>query len=175
MAKKSTLIFFMFLVRKNIAILFFFSFSLFAPFFAWAESDNFNLAQTLNSKTIDDKKTLNYINYQNRPVVLVYWAWWCSVCKQQLHNLNALQQKNIAQKFYIIGISVDDTQKNHKKTLKIAKNLHFDNIYLDHKNSVDYPESIPLTLFFNSKHEQIAKIEGETDEKELEKIVFSLL
>ena len=62
----------MFLVRKNIAILFFFSFSLFAPFFAWAESDNFNLAQTLNSKTIDDKKTLNYINYQNRPVVLVY-------------------------------------------------------------------------------------------------------
>ncbi|NBR95338.1 MAG: hypothetical protein EBT55_03400 [Proteobacteria bacterium] len=150
----------MFLVRKNIAILFFFSFSLFAPFFAWAESDNFNLAQTLNSKTIDDKKTLNYIN---------------SVCKQQLRNLNALQQKNIAQKFYIIGISVDDTQKNHKKTLKIAKNLHFDNIYLDHKNSVDYPESIPLTLFFNSKHEQIAKIEGETDEKELEKIVFSLL
>ena len=162
----------MFLLRKNITILFFFFSLLFFPVFSWAESDNLDLAQTLNNATIDDKKLINYTNYQNQPLILIYWTWWCSVCKQQLQNLNALQQKNTAKKFHIIGISVDDPQKNHRKTLKIAKKLHFDNIYLDHKNY--YPESIPLTLFFDSKHQQIAKIEGAIDEKELEKIIYSL-
>ena len=162
----------MFLLRKNITILFFFFFSLFAPIFSWAESNNLGLAQTLRGTTIDDKKLINYTNYQNQPLIVIYWTWWCSVCKQQLQNLNALQQKNTAKKFHIIGISVDDPQKNHRKTLKIAKKLDFDNIYLDRKNY--YPESIPLTLFFDSKHQQIAKIEGAIDEKELEKIIYSL-
>jgi peroxiredoxin len=106
-------------------------------------------------------------------VALIYWTWWCNICKQQLQNLNSLQKHNANNQFYIIGVSVDDPQKNHKKTLKIAKNLQFDNFYLNQQKSTYRPETIPTTFIFNKQHQQIAKIEGILDEKELSKVIFS--
>lgn len=144
------------------------------PLFSWAENNTSpKLAEILNNTTITTQKNINYQNYQQKPIILIYWTWWCNVCKQQLQNLNSLQQKNIEQKFHIMGISVDDPQKNHHKTLKIAHKLNFDNIYLNNQNSPYYPESIPTTIIFNSTHQQIAKLEGIVDAKQIEEIMFS--
>lgn len=160
----------MLLFLKKIII----SLFLFLPFTALSQSNqNINLAEVLqNGTNIINQQNLNYQNYQAKPVVLVYWTWWCNICKQQLQNLNSLQQQNTDNKFYIIGISVDNPQKNHKKTLKIAKNLQFDNFYLDQQKSTYQPEIIPTTFIFNSQHQQIAKIEGILDAQELAKIIF---
>jgi peroxiredoxin len=148
---------------------------LFLPFISLAENNqNINLAELLlNSTNIINQQNINYTNYQAKPVALIYWTWWCSICKQQLQNLNSLQQKNPNKQFYVIGISVDDPQKNYKKTLKIAKSLQFDNFYLNQQKSTYQPETIPTTFIFNSQHQQIATIEGLLDEKELAKIIFS--
>jgi len=148
---------------------------LFLPFFALADNNqNINLSYVFqNSTNIINQQNINYQNYQAKPVVLIYWTWWCNICKQQLKNLNSLQQQNSDNKFNIIGISVDNPQKNHHKTLKIAKNLKFDNFYLDLQKSTYQPEAIPTTVIFNNQHQQIAKIEGAFDAQELAKIIFT--
>jgi len=160
----------MLLFLKKIII----SLFLFLPFTALAQNNqNINLAEVFqNGTNIINQQNLNYQNYQAKPVVVVYWTWWCNICKQQLQNLNSLQQQNADNKFYIIGISVDNPQKNHKKTVKIAKNLQFDNFYLDQQKSIYHPETIPTTFIFNSQHQQIAKIEGVLDTQELAKIIL---
>ena len=156
--------------QKIIILLF-----LFLPFMSAAENNqNINLAELLqNGTNIINQQNINYKHYQAKPVALIYWTWWCNICKQQLQNLRSLQQKNLDNQFYVIGISVDDPQKNHQKTLKIAKSLKFDNFYLNQPKPTYQPETIPTTFIFNSQHQQIAKIEGIIDEKELAKIIFS--
>ena len=170
MVKKSKLVFMLSFCKKIIILLL-----LFLPLISLAENNqNINLAELLqNSTNIINQQNINYKNYQEKPVALIYWTWWCNICKQQLQNLNSLQKHNANNQFYIIGVSVDDPQKNHKKTLKIAKNLQFDNFYLNQQKSTYQPETIPTTFIFNKQHQQIAKIEGILDEKELSKVIFS--
>ncbi len=66
-----------------------------------------NFAPQLKIKTLDGKIFDLQKSAQNKLTMVVFWAYWCSICKAELNMLNSLHEKYINQNFQIIGISID--------------------------------------------------------------------
>jgi thiol-disulfide isomerase/thioredoxin len=118
--------------------------------------------------TIDASKNISIV--KSNKIILVYWTWWCSICKKQLENLTKLQQKN--PDIQIFSISVDDRNKNHSKTLKFAKKFNFPAFYLldfDRQLNQYYPESIPTTIFISNQI--LTTLEGEIPVSQMQQLI----
>ena len=58
-------------------------------------------------KTLDGKK-ISLASYQGHPVLINFWASWCSPCRKEFPELLALYEKYKDHGLQIVGISIDD-------------------------------------------------------------------
>jgi thiol-disulfide isomerase/thioredoxin len=64
-----------------------------------------NFAFTLKDMNGAD---VNLADYQGRPLIVNFWATWCTPCRHEIPYFVELVDKYKAQKFTVLGISVDD-------------------------------------------------------------------
>ena len=60
--------------------------------------------------TTQSGEAISLAQYQNRPVILHFWATWCSYCKKIQPSLDALQKKYQAQGVALIAISFNEDE-----------------------------------------------------------------
>jgi len=120
-------------------------------------------------------KKFNLSSKKNQKTIIVFWAKWCGICKQELKILDKIYQEKKSQGLEVVGISIDD-KKYFNDVKKIADKLSFGTgFYSDAKKiSFEIPKSIPTTYFLD-KNQQIFKvIQGEIDEDEIEEIIAKI-
>ena len=135
------------------------------------------------SKTLQPKLEITFLNGEkfnlsskkNQKTIIVFWAKWCGICKQELKILDKIYQEKKLKGLEIVGISIDD-KKYFNDVKKIADKLSFGNAFYDDakKISFEIPKSIPTTYFLD-KNQQIFKVlQGEIDEDEIEEIIAKI-
>ena len=139
------------------------------------KTEEIKVSKTLQPKleiTFLDGKKFNLSSKKNQKTIIVFWAKWCGICKQELKILDKIYQEKKLKGLEIVGISIDD-KKYFNDVKKIADKLSFGNAFYDDakKISFEIPKSIPTTYFLD-KNQQIFKVlQGEIDEDEIEEVL----
>ena len=113
-------------------------------------------------KSIDDLE-VNLIKFDNKLVVLNFWATWCLPCREEMPYLDQLSvNKKLSNiKIFAVNVGRDDREKQKKFFSELnIKNLK---IYFD--SSGDLPRKfmlrgLPTTVFINKNGEEFARIIG---------------
>jgi peroxiredoxin len=59
-----------------------------------------------------DGPNLRLKEQRGRVVLVNFWATWCGPCRQEMPQLNRLYEKYRASGFVLLGVNVDDDQRN---------------------------------------------------------------
>ena len=120
----------------------------------------------------------------SKAIIIDVWASWCGPCCKQIPILHELKDK-YGSRLAIVGISVDDSEKDHKKAIKKLKInypscLAKDNInaqYLDdlQKATGQRIEGIPHLVIADGKGNIVYARSGVHSKKHLEKILDPLM
>jgi len=54
-----------------------------------------------------DGAPLKLADFKNRPLVLNFWATWCTPCIEEMPLLNAFYQENKSKSWQVIGLAID--------------------------------------------------------------------
>ena len=119
-------------------------------------------------------------NLGKGPVILCFWATWCTPCKQELPHLQKLHEKYAEKGLKLISISEDSPKSQSKiKPFVRSKRLTFQTL-LDPNGEVlrlFQGKALPYRVIFNRKGEIVESHQGYNpgDEKVLEAEIIKLL
>lgn len=125
-----------------------------------------SLAQTYSEITSEDLKG-NAISLstlvQKGPVMIAFWATWCTPCKDEMKKMNDIYEKYKDQGFTFLAINQDDQKSVSKvKSYISAKNYNFP-VILDTEKKIFEAysgESMPYSLLINKNKEIITTHNG---------------
>ena len=86
------------------------------------EGEAFPIAALKELKAIDGANP----DYNNKTLVINFWASWCSPCRKEMPDLQELSDSMDKSQFAIIGISVDN-DINLMKEFILQNNIQFSN------------------------------------------------
>ena len=81
-----------------------------------------------------DGKAVKLSDFKGRPVLINFWATWCGPCKIEMPWFIELKKKYAAQGFEIIGIAMEDTEK--EKIAEFVKTMGVNYVIVKGKNAV---------------------------------------
>ena len=126
-----------------------------------------------------DRQLHPLAQYRGQPMLVYFWATWCTSCKQEVPELKALHEKYKGQKLKVIGISADNTDKVREfakayditYTLLLGSN---DAIELSKKmgNKVG---GLPFAVVIDAKGKVVKTVLGEAPRGRFEELVRPLL
>ena len=75
-----------------------------------------NALPTIDLKTLDNQ-IINTSKIENdgKPIIISFWATWCSPCKRELNNINDVYEDWVEETgVKVIAISIDDARQVYK-------------------------------------------------------------
>ncbi len=112
-----------------------------------------------------DGKMRNIKEWNNKIILLNFWATWCPPCKEEIPGFIQLQKTYGKQHFQIIGIAVDEENAVRRFVKKTGMNYpvmaaeeEAAELSRRYGNSVG---GLPYSVFINKKHKIVATITGE--------------
>jgi peroxiredoxin len=145
-----------------------------APSFKGKRARNFVL-HDLSGKSISLK------DYAGKPVVVNFWATWCTPCLQEMPWLEELTRENAGSGFTMLGLSVD-SELSSAAPGKIAATVK--------RLRVTYPillsdksmkklygpvDLLPETFYINRKGMIVEDIWGHADKESIEKYIHEIV
>jgi peroxiredoxin len=110
--------------------------------------------------------TVNLSAYENKVVLLEFWATWCPPCKASVPELIEIQKRYEAKEFTVIGISVDHAQNlsNHLNEFSRAYHINYPVLIGNDDVARKYNvTSIPVSFLIDKKGKIINSYVGYTD------------
>jgi len=135
-----------------------------------------NYAPNFTLKNVSNGNNVSLSSYSGRPVMIVFWAVWCTYCEKELPALNNIYKKYKDQGFVILSINVGDKESKVKK-YRSSHSMSYP-VLLDPKKSTtsSYRVSgIPVHYFINADGKIVSVSSGMINESTLERIVQSLI
>lgn len=117
--------------------------------------------------------------WQNKLLVINFWATWCAPCKEEIPMLAKLQQKYGARGLQVIGIAADSSTNvaNFAQNLRVGYPL-----FPDEAHAIDFSRRLgnrmgllPHTVVVKAGGETIHTQLGVIDEKKFETIIVENL
>ena len=123
-------------------------------------------------------ETVALENYHGKVVLLDFWATWCKPCVKSMPALQTLHEQFAAKGFSVVGISTDENGKEAVEPF-IKKNKITYPILLDTEENPAWEtykvKVIPMMFLVDRQGRIVNQWVGETDMKEVERAVVSLL
>ncbi|MGD0731411.1 MAG: TlpA disulfide reductase family protein [Terracidiphilus sp.] len=119
-------------------------------------------------------------SYKGKAVLINFWATWCGPCKIETPWLIELRNQYAAQGFEILGISVDDLDRDDAKMLSSEKKeiaqfvekMHMPYPVLIGGDSISTPygglDELPMSFFVNRSGTVVATQMGLTSKDDIE-------
>ena len=148
----------------------------------------FLIPNALNSKELNDLKTLviyddqkeiseiSFKNgedknvllseYENKLLILNFWATWCEPCKEEMPSLENLQNNTNFKNLKILPINIGQEDKNSIKNFFSEVNIKTFEIFYDSDVKLAKKFSlrgIPTSILINKDGYEFAKIIGSLD------------
>ena len=151
---------------------------LFLILFAIMSLPDVSYAKDIKDITSTDLKEVIRSN-KDKIVAVTFWATWCKVCQEHIPELNNLYKKYKGKNVEIIGVSLDDKEKEEKEVKDFVerKGIAFPVFRAKDKEEMSYVynvRKIPIIYYYkNGELEHIE--EGYTEPEHIEKDLRSCL
>ncbi len=112
-------------------------------------------------------KTVGLSDFNNKVVLLEFWATWCPPCKTAVPELNELDKKFIDKDFVLLAISVDEGRNVDKRLSEFATDygVIYKILISDDITSKLYRvTSIPVIYLLDREHKIVKKYTGYSPE-----------
>lgn len=107
-----------------------------------------------------DGNELTLADFAGKPVVLNFWASWCSFCKKEMPDFEELYQEMGEDVHFIMLNATDGVRETKKAALDFLEGKGYEfPVYFDNglEASMDYgASSLPMTVFLDSQGRAIA-------------------
>ena len=126
-----------------------------------------------------DRQLQPLAKYKGQPMLVYFWATWCTSCKQEVPELKALHAKYKDRKLQVIGISIDNTDKVREFAKEYAINYTLllgsnDAIALS-KQLGNTVGGLPFAVVIDTKGNIVKTVLGEAPPGRFEELVRPLL
>ena len=113
----------------------------------------------------DEEKEISFSDFQDKVLLVNFWATWCAPCIKEMPSLDRLKKK-INKNFDVIAISVD--RDGVKKVKDFFNEYKITNLgkYFDIKNSLAKEMNLiglPTSFFINKKGDLIGYFQGDME------------
>ena len=122
------------------------------------------LASTVFRNSDGQEITLD--DFDDKFIVLNFWAIWCAPCRKELPSLNRLQQEFGSDRFEVIAVSTGRTDEARAQAFLDEAGVDVLPLYVDQKQELARDAGvlgIPTTLLIRPDREVIARVLGEID------------
>ena len=113
----------------------------------------------------DEGKEISFSDFQDKILLVNFWATWCAPCIKEMPSLDRLKKK-INKNFDVIAVSVDrDGVKKVKDFFNENKITNLEE-YFDTKNSLAKEMNLiglPTSFFINKKGDLIGYFQGDME------------
>jgi len=113
----------------------------------------------------DEEKEISFSDFQDKVLLVNFWATWCAPCIKEMPSLDRLKKK-INKNFDVIAISVDrDGVKkvkdffNENKITNLGKYFDINNSLAKEMNLI----GLPTSFFINKKGDLIGYFQGDME------------
>ena len=113
----------------------------------------------------DEGKEISFSDFQDKVILVNFWATWCAPCIKEMPSLDRLKKK-INKNFDVIALSVD--RDGVKKVKDFFNEQKITNLgkYFDIKNSLAKEMNLiglPTSFFINKKGDLIGYFQGDLE------------
>ena len=123
-----------------------------------------------------DGKSSIVLNEVRGPAIVNAWASWCDPCKQEIPLFNQIA-KIQNKTFQVIGINVEERNRNEGKNFAERMGMHWPQLY--DQNGITkslFGLGIPTTIFINEQGEIVYKKMGKFESlNDLKKCIYKYL
>ena len=119
----------------------------------------------ISFKNGEDKNVL-LSEYENKLLILNFWATWCEPCKEEMPSLQNLQNNTNFKNLKILPINIGQEDKNSIKNFFSEVNIKTFEIFYDSDVKLAKKFSlrgIPTSILINKDGYEFAKIIGSLD------------
>ena len=134
----------------------FLGFSIFRIFLMPSEKTSASAAPLFTSIINDPEgKPQNLKQFENKIIVLNFWATWCEPCREEMPELSSFYTENKSKNVLVVGIAIDEAKavKSYLKKTKVIYPILVDEdkgVILS-KNLGNNEGILPYTVIINSK------------------------
>lgn len=127
-----------------------------------------------------DGRAVALSDFRGRPVVLNFWASWCTPCRQEMPNLERVWQEFRGRGLIVLGIDVLDDEKDAAAFLE-ALRITYPNVFDPDQTRMRLyrVSALPTTILIDRQQRQrlrfVGGYLGEAGHAELRNQVLSLL
>lgn len=120
-----------------------------------------------------DGQVLRLADFQGKPLVLNFWATWCTPCVEEMPLLNAFFQENQSKSWQVVGLAIDQPSavKRFLKQYPVTYPIGMAGLGgTELVKKLGNPEgSLPFTLVVNAKADAVVQKLGKLSSQEMGK------
>lgn len=113
-----------------------------------------------------DQKQLTLNQFKGQPVVLNFWATWCSVCVKRMGTLNRFAEKFQANGGQVVAVSQDTGGLSAVRSYYARNGYKNLAIYLEPSGRLANAFGVhgfPTTIFIDAQGKEVGRLEGGVD------------